>query len=53
VPSVLVVGRREQADGSVTLRRRGVDEQVTLAADDFERQVLDAIGRRCRTIELR
>jgi threonyl-tRNA synthetase len=52
VPNVLVVGAREQAGGSVTLRRHGVEQQVSLSVDDFEKRLLEAVAQRRRVIEL-
>jgi threonyl-tRNA synthetase len=52
VPNVLVVGKREQADGTVTLRRHGIERQSTLPLDEFERVLLDAIARRARNLSV-
>jgi threonyl-tRNA synthetase len=52
VPNVVVVGKREEADGSVTLRRRGGVRQSTLAVDDLERVLLLAIERRSAELVL-
>jgi threonyl-tRNA synthetase len=48
IPNVVVVGRREQAEGTVTLRTLGFDRQVTLPVDAFERHLLLAIEQRRR-----
>ena len=48
IPNLLIVGEREQADGTVTLRRYGHREQHTLSMDDFEAKILATIGRRSR-----
>jgi threonyl-tRNA synthetase len=48
IPNVVVVGRREQADGTVTLRTLGRETQVTLPIDALERQLLLAIEQRRR-----
>jgi threonyl-tRNA synthetase len=48
IPNVVVVGRREQADGTVTLRTLGVETQITFPIDAFERQLLLAIEQRQR-----
>lgn len=52
IPNVLVVGRREQAEGSVTLRCHGDPRQRTLSVDVLERRILDAIARRSRTLDM-
>lgn len=48
VPNIVVVGRREQADGTVTLRTLGSERQRTLSVDVFERQLLRTIEERRR-----
>ena len=52
VPNLLIVGEREAADGTVTLRRYGERKQVTLPLDDFERVLLEAIAKRSLALEL-
>jgi threonyl-tRNA synthetase len=52
VPNVAVVGKREEADGSVTLRRRGSERHSTLSVDAFECALLHAIERRSPELEL-
>ena len=46
IPCLLIVGEREQADGTVTLRRHGVREQVTLSVDAFEQALQATIAAR-------
>jgi threonyl-tRNA synthetase len=46
VPNVAIVGRREQIEGTVTLRMLGRDAQLTLPIDAFEGQLLRAISER-------
>ena len=48
VPNLLIVGEREQASGSVTLRQLGHPKQRTLSVDEFESALLDAIKSRRR-----
>ena len=52
VPNTLVVGKREEADGSVTLRRLGSEQQRSMPLDAFELVLLDAIARRSRELAL-
>jgi threonyl-tRNA synthetase len=49
IPNVAVVGKREEADGSASLRLHGSDGRAVLAVDELERRLLDAITRRSRT----
>ncbi|TDJ40596.1 MAG: threonine--tRNA ligase [Gammaproteobacteria bacterium] len=46
IPNLLIVGEREQADGTVTLRRFGVREQHTMTVDVFEAALMDSIETR-------
>jgi threonyl-tRNA synthetase len=46
VPNVAIVGRREQIDGTVTVRMLGRDPQLTLPIDAFEGRLLRAIEER-------
>lgn len=48
VPNLLVLGEREQAAGSVTLRQLGSRAQRTLGYDEFESALLAAIRGRSR-----
>jgi threonyl-tRNA synthetase len=49
VPCALIIGEREAADGTVTLRRYGVEQQITMPVADFEAKLLAAIRSRSRT----
>jgi len=42
-PIIAVVGEKEAADKTVTLRRLGVERQETVSLDDFVRQMKDAV----------
>jgi threonyl-tRNA synthetase len=46
VPNVLVVGERERADRSVTLRRRGSSVQESVSLVELQRRLGDAIASR-------
>jgi threonyl-tRNA synthetase len=50
IPNVVVVGEREMEDGTVTLRRYGVQEQETMPFAAFEERLLAAIRSRSQTI---
>lgn len=52
IPNLLVVGEREQNDGTVTLRRYGVRQQVTLTIDEFEAALLETISTRAQEFVL-
>jgi threonyl-tRNA synthetase len=46
IPLLLIVGEREQADGTVTLRRYGHQQQHTMSIEAFEAALLRAIATR-------
>ena len=46
IPNLLIVGEREEEQGTVTLRRYGVREQETVPFAEFEARVLSAIAAR-------
>jgi threonyl-tRNA synthetase len=50
--NIVVVGEREVADRRVTLRRRGIDEQISLPIDAFEQRLLETIRLRSRVFLL-
>ena len=52
IPNLLVVGEREVEERSVTLRRYGVKEQVSMSLDDFEAALLETIRGRLLEFKL-
>lgn len=50
IPNVLVLGEREVAEQTVTLRRYGSREQETMPATEFEARLLRAIQTRAREL---
>jgi threonyl-tRNA synthetase len=48
IPNIAIVGKREQADGLVTLRSLGRESHLTLSCDEFERRLLRTIETRGR-----
>ncbi|HEU4452756.1 MAG TPA: threonine--tRNA ligase [Longimicrobium sp.] len=50
IPNVLVVGEREEQDGTVTLRRYGSQDQETMPAAEFRDRMLAAIRTRAKAI---
>tara|TARA_B100000614_G_scaffold57371_1_gene50528 strand:+ start:840 stop:2702 length:1863 start_codon:yes stop_codon:yes gene_type:complete len=50
IPNLLIVGEREVADGTVTLRRYGQNKQETMASGLFVERLVDAIRRRSATV---
>lgn len=52
IPNLLVVGEREVEERTVTLRRYGVREQVSLSLDAFEAALLDTIRSRAPAFKM-
>ena len=46
IPNLLIIGEREVADGTVTLRRYGQRDQHTMSVEAFESALMQAIKRR-------
>ncbi len=46
IPNSLIIGEREQTDGTVTLRRFGREEQITMTIQEFEIWILEKIKNR-------
>ena len=52
IPNLLVVGEREVAENTVTVRRYGIKQQKTLPFERFETALRDAIARRALALDL-
>jgi len=52
IPNLLIIGEREQAEGTVTLRRYGHKEQHSMSVDDFVSAVCATINHRALAFEL-
>ena len=52
IPNLLIIGEREVADGTVTLRRYGRKDQVTVSVEAFESALLHAISSRAPEVVL-
>ena len=52
IPNLLIVGEREVADGTVTLRRYGVKQQTTMPTAEFEAALAKTIADRALRFEL-
>jgi threonyl-tRNA synthetase len=46
IPNVLVLGEREQTDGTITLRRYGHEKQETMSVDAFAKWITEKISIR-------
>ena len=52
IPNLLIVGEREVADGTVTLRRYGHKDQRTMTVDEFEQCLLRTVRERSLSFQL-
>ena len=52
IPNLLVVGEREAAENTVTVRRYGIKQQTTLPFERFEAALRNAIASRALALEL-
>ena len=52
IPNLLVVGEREAAENTVTVRRYGIKQQTTLPFERFEAALHNAIASRALALEL-
>ena len=52
VPNIAIAGRREQETGTVTLRRYGIEKQITLSLDELERLLSHAVTSRSRHLRV-
>ncbi len=50
IPNLLIIGEREVADGTVTLRRYGQQDQHTMSVEEFETSLLQAIRQRASKV---
>ncbi len=50
VPNVLIIGEQEVADGTVTLRRHGIERQETITVAELEARLLSSIATRSKTL---
>ena len=48
IPNLLIIGEREQADGTVTLRKFGQEAQISMSAAEFETWVVQQVQNRSR-----
>ena len=48
IPNLLIIGEKEVADGTVTLRRYGIREQITMPFEQFEKNLLESINARSK-----
>ncbi len=50
VPYMVVVGEKEQADGSVAVRKQGQGDQGTMSKEDFAKKINDEVAEQLKAI---
>ena len=50
IPYMVVVGEKEQADGSVAVRKQGQGDQGSMSKEDFAKKVNDEVAEQLKAI---
>ena len=53
IPYMLVVGEKEQADGTVAVRKQGGDEQSVMSMEDFAAKINAEVAEMLKATEIR
>lgn len=52
IPYMLIVGEKEQADGTVAVRKQGQGDQGTMSMEDFAKKVKDEVAEQLKATEI-
>ena len=52
IPYMLVVGEKEQADGTVAVRKQGQGDQGTMTKEDFAKKINDEVAEQLKATEM-
>ncbi len=52
IPYMLVVGEKEQADGTVAVRKQGGGDQGTMSKEDFAKKINDEVAEILKSVEM-
>lgn len=52
IPYMLVVGEKEQADGTVAVRKQGGGDQGTMSKEDFAKKINDEVAEMLKSVEM-
>lgn len=52
IPYMLVVGEKEQADGTVAVRKQGGGDQGTMSKEDFAKKINDEVAGMLKSVEM-
>ena len=50
IPYMVIVGEKEQADGTVAMRQQGGGEQAVLTMEDFAQKILDEVAEQTKNV---
>ena len=52
IPYMLVVVEKEQADGTVAVRKQGQGDQGTMTKEDFAKKINDEVAEQLKATEM-
>lgn len=52
IPYMLVVGEKEQAEGTVAVRKQGGGDQGTMSKEDFAKKINDEVSEMLKSVEM-
>ena len=52
IPYMVIVGEKEQADGTVSIRKQGSDERGIMSVDDFANKINDEVSQMTKATEI-
>jgi len=53
IPYMIIVGEKEQADGTVSVRKQGSEERGVLTVADFARKITDEVAEQLKATDIR
>ena len=53
IPYMLIVGEKEQAEGTVAVRKQGQGDQGTMKMEDFAKKINDEVADMLKATEIR
>ena len=52
IPYMLVVGEKEQAEGTVAVRKQGGGDQGSMSKEDFAKKINDEVSEMLKSVEM-
>lgn len=52
IPYMLIVGEKEQAEGTVAVRKQGQGDQGTMKVEDFAKKINDEVAEMLKATEI-